>query len=68
MKNLIIILCGLAIAGTAFAGHVKSYRVYFSSYGKHHITIVQAITPRDARDYVRHMFSGAVVTNVVPVR
>lgn len=68
MKKLILILCALAIAGSAFAIHVKSYRVHFSIYGKRHATIVQAITPQDARDHVRHMHPGAVVTNVVPVR
>jgi len=68
MKKLIIILCGLAIAGSAFALHVKSYRVHFSIYGRRHATIVQAVTPRDARDAVRHMHPGAVVTDVVPVR
>jgi hypothetical protein len=68
MKKLIIILCVSAIAGSAFAIHVKSYRVHFSIYGRRHATIVQAITPQDARDHVRHMHPGAVVTNVVPVR
>jgi energy-converting hydrogenase Eha subunit H len=68
MKKLIIILCGLAIAGSAFAGNVKSYRVYFSTHGSRHITIVQAVTSRDARDTVRHMFPSALVTNVIPVR
>ena len=68
MKKLIIVLCALAIPGSAFAIHVKSYRVHFSIYGRRHATIVQAVTPRDARDAVRHMHPGAVVTDVVPVR
>jgi len=65
MKKLIIILCGLAIAESAFA---RSYRVHFSIYGRRHTTIVHAGTPRDARDAVQHIHPGAIVTNVVPVR
>jgi hypothetical protein len=65
MKKLIIILCGLAIAESAFA---RSYRVHFSIYGRRHATIVQAGTPRDARDAVQQMHPGAIITNVAPVR
>jgi hypothetical protein len=64
MKKLIIILCGLAIAESAFA---RSYRVHFSIYGRRHATIVHAGTPRDARDAVRQTHPGAIVTNVVPL-
>jgi glycine cleavage system regulatory protein len=68
MKKLIIILCGLAIAGSAFAGNVKSYRVYFSTHGSRHTIIVRADSSWDARDTVRHMFPSVLVTNVIPVK
>ena len=65
MKKLIIILCGLAIAESAFA---RSYRVHFSIYGRRHAKIVHAGTPQDASAAVRQIHPGAIVTNAVPVR
>ena len=64
MKQLITILCSLLIAGSAFAGSAKSYRVHYTIHGSGKDIIVQADSSDDARRTVEDMFPDGYVTGV----